>query len=244
MTPQIVSSYQPGAHNENIAASIERLEQEGAYRDLSTIIVVPALGTVPTKVVASWMNMYNPPNQRIVRMFAMGMEVGAAYSRTIEQILANPDLAKYKYLITLEADNVPPPDGVPKLLNQMERHPEYAVISGLYFTKGPGGCAQIWGDTRDPVLNFRPLVPQIDQLIECCGTGMGFAAWRLDIFKDEKLRRPWFQTTSSQSEGCYTQDLFFFTDARKYGYRCAVDCSIRVGHFDHLGKFGPAEFCW
>ena len=244
MTPQILSSYQPGAHNENLDAAIARLEAEGAYRDLSTIIVVPALGTVPTKVVASWLSMYSPPNQRVVRMFALGMEVGAAYSRTIEQVLANPDLAHYKYLITLEHDNVPPPDGIPRLLNQMERHPEYAVISGLYFTKGPGGVAQMWGDPTDPVLNFRPIVPRPDALIEVNGTGMGFAAWRLSMFKDANLRRPWFQTTSSQYQGAYTQDLYFATDAKKHGYRFAVDCSIKVGHHDAAGTFGPADFTW
>lgn len=244
MIPQIVSSYQEGMHNANIEASIARLEQEGAYKDLSSIIIYPALGTIPTKVVSSWMNMYNPPNQRVVRMFAMGMEVGAAYSRTIESILANPELAKYKYIITIEADNIPPPDGVPRLLTQMERHPEYACIGGLYFTKGPGGVPQIWGDPKDPVLNFRPLPPKLDQLVECCGTGMGFNAWRMSMFKDEKLRRPWFVTTSDQKNGCYTQDLYFWTDARKHGYRCAIDCSIKVGHHDHEGKFGPQDFTW
>ena len=174
----------------------------------------------------------------------MGMEVGAAYSRTIESILGHPELSKYKYIITLEHDNVPPPDGVCRLLTQMERHPDYAAISGLYFTKGPGGVAQIWGDTRDPVLNFRPQLPVPDALVETNGIGMGFAAWRLSMFKDEKLRRPWFCTTSDQQNGAFTQDLYFATDARKYGYRFAVDCSIRVGHFDLEGKFGPADFTW
>ena len=41
----------------------------------------------------------------------------------------------------------------------MEDHPEFAAIGGLYFTKGPGGCSQIWGDIKDPILNFRPQVP-------------------------------------------------------------------------------------
>ena len=244
MIPEIISSYQPGAHNANLQASIQRLEEEGAYKDLSTIIIVPALGTVPTKVVASWLSMYNPPNQRIVRMFAMGMEVGAAYSKTIEQILVNPELSKFKYIVTIEADNVPPPDGIPRLLQQMERHPEYACIGGLYFTKGPGGQPQIWGDPRDPVLNFRPIPPVPDQLVECCGTGMGFNAWRLSLFKDEKLRKPWFVTTSDSKNGCFTQDLYAWTDFRKYGYRCAIDCSIKVGHHDFEGKFGPADFTW
>ena len=108
-----------------------------------------------------------PPNQRVIKLFAQNMEVGEAYSQTIEQILNHPEMSKYKYLITIQADNVVPPDGVVKLLKQMEDHPEYSCIGGLYFTKGHGGVPQIWGDPSDPVLNFRPLPPVPGQLVEC-----------------------------------------------------------------------------
>lgn len=235
MEPTIISSYDEGQHNKSIEETVKRLKKEGAYKDLSCIQIVPAFGQVPTKAVASWMNLYAPPNGKFVRMWAMGMEVGAAFSTTIEQILAHPELSKYKYIITLEHDNIPPPDGIVKLLSQMEAHPEYACVGGLYYTQGPGGCAQIWGDPKDPVLNFRPQLPDPNGgLVECCGTGMGFNAFRLDMFKDEKLRRPWFKTQSEN--GVSTQDLYFWSDARKHGYRCAIDCSIKVGHLDWDGK--------
>ena len=45
-------------------------------------------------------------------MFAVGMEVGEAYSQAIEAILAHPDLSKFKYILTMEHDNIPPPDGL------------------------------------------------------------------------------------------------------------------------------------
>ena len=48
-----------------------------------------------------------------------------------------------------------------------------------------------------------------------------------------KLRRPWFKTLNgSEGGGVGTQDLYFWVDARKYGYRCAVDCNVLVGHYD------------
>ena len=83
-------------------------------------------------------------------MFAVGMEVGEAFSTAIENILAHPDLSKFKYIVTLEHDNIPPPDGVVKLLEQMEAHPEFSCIGGLYWTKGPteslrfGAILPIW----------------------------------------------------------------------------------------------------
>jgi hypothetical protein len=204
---------------------------------MSCIQIVPAFGSIPTKSVASWLNMYSPPNQKFVRLFAVGMEVGDAFSSCIESILAHPDLCTFKYILTLEHDNLPPPDGIVKLLAQMEAHPEYACIGGLYYTQGPGGCAQIWGDPKDPVVNFRPQLPDPNGgLVECCGTGMGFNVFRLDMFKDEKLRKPWFKTNTENGVG--TQDLYFWGDARKHGYRCAIDCSVRVGHYDMDGKRG------
>ena len=170
----------------------------------------------------------------MIRILAQGMEVGDAYSKAIEAILNEPNLSNWEYILTIEHDNLPPHDGVLKLIQQMEAHPELACIGGLYYTKWEGGVPQIWGDPKDPVPNYRPQPPVADQLVECCGTGMGFNLWRMKMFKDERLRKPWFETVAGK-EGVSTQDLRFWGDARKYGYRCAVDCSIKVGHVDENG---------
>lgn len=232
MEPLIISSYDGGKNNADLEQTISRLNKEYAYKNLSCIQIVPAFGQIPTKIVASWLNMYAPPNQKFVRLFAMGLEVGEAYSKCIESILAHPELSKFKYILTIEHDNSPPPDGIVKILQRMEDFPEYSAIGGLYYTRGMGGVAQIWGDPKDPVLNFRPQVPIPNAIQECCGTGMGFTCFRLDMFKDENLRKPWFKTTANQEEGVHTQDLYFWADARKHGYKCAIDTNIRVGHYD------------
>jgi hypothetical protein len=235
MKPQILTAHDGGRHNADLTATISKLETRGEYRDLSCVVIVPAFGQVPTKAVAAWWNLYFPPNQKVAKLFAVGMEVGAAYSDTLDWVLKHPDLGQYKYLITLEHDNIPPPDGIVRLLAQMEDHPEFSCIGGLYFTKGEGGVAQIWGNPNEHPLNFKPQVPVPGALVECCGTGMGFNAWRLQMFRDERLRKPWFKTTASSAEGLMTQDLYAWTDFRKHGYRCAIDCSIAVGHYDLQG---------
>lgn len=169
---------------------------------------------------------------------AQGLEVGDAYSTAIEQVLAHPDLGGWEYILTIEHDNMPPQDGVMKLCEQLEAHKKLSCVGGLYFTKGEGGVAQIWGDPKDPILNFRPQLPDpAGDLVECCGTGMGFNMFRLSMFKDPQLRRPWFKTQTVGGVG--TQDLYFWGDARKYGYRCAIDCSVKVGHYDQA-----TDTCW
>lgn len=240
MKPTIISSFDGGRHASDLEQTVKRLGKGAAWRDLSTIIIVPAAGSVPTKVVASWMNMMSPPNNKVTRMFAMGMEVGIAYSSCIEAILSHPDLGRWKYVLTIEHDNIVPSDGFVKLLERMEDHPEMDAIGGLYFTKGPGGVAQIWGDPDEHPTNFRPQKPLLDGgLKECCGTGMGFTLFRLAMFRDERLRKPWFKTTASREEGAFSQDLYFWHDARKFGRRCAIDCSVKVGHYD-VGE----DFVW
>lgn len=242
MQPQILAA-DVGVNNTNLDAVIRRVSATSNWKRLDTIMLIPAGGQVPTKVVASWLNLYAPPNNKFYRMFCVGMEVGEAFSTAIENILAHPELSTYKYILTAEHDNVAQPDALLKLLAQMEAHPEFACIGGLYFTKGlESGVAQIWGDPRDPNMNFRPQVPIPNTLQECCGTGMGFNVWRLEMFKDERLRRPWFKT---QTEGgISTQDLYFWGDARRHGYRCAVDTSIPIGHYDYAGVFGQPDFMY
>lgn len=231
MKPQIITMETGGIHNSS-SISAGRIMESGTWKKQRIIVLIPSSNLLPAKVALSLWNLMFPPNQGIYKMLCLGMEVGQAYTAAIEQILAHPDLSQWEYILTIEHDNMPPADGLMKLLNRMESHPEYACIGGLYWTKGEGGVPQIWGDPTDPVVNYRPQPPKDGQLVECCGTGMGFNLFRLEMFKDEKLRKPWFKTTSSSEEGCQTQDLYFWSDARKHGYRCAIDCAIKVGHYD------------
>lgn len=240
MKPQLIG-IDSGKHNENLEASASRILRGGSWKKQRIVSLIPAGENIPTKVYLSHMSLIYPPNQGVYRMAAIGMEVGEAFSDSIAQILAHPDIGNWEYLLTLEHDNIPQPDAVVKLLDRMEQHPEFACIGGLYWTKGEGGVPQIWGDPKDPILNFRPQPPDPNGgLVECCGTGMGFNLWRLSMFKDERLRKPWFKTLrGADGQGCGTQDLYFWGDARKYGYRCAIDCSVKVGHYDQA-----ADIVW
>ena len=243
MKPQLVVTDMGGAHNADLKGAKARLSRGGSWKPQRIVVILPSADTIAAKVALAYWNLAFPPNNGVVRILALGQEVGEAYSNAIEQVLADPNLSQWEYILTIEHDNAPPPDGVIKLVEQMQAHPEYACIGGLYFTKGVEGVAQIWGDPKDPVLNFRPQLPDPNGgLVEACGLGMGFNLFRLSMFKDPKLRRPWFVTQTKG--GVSTQDLYFWSDARKYGYRAAIDCSIKVGHYDLKGDFGVADFMW
>lgn len=233
MKPQIVFQDQDlGKKNIDLAKASTVFEKGKSWKKTRIATVIPASDMIPAKVYLSHWSLIFPPNQMHHRILAVGQEVGEAYSNCIEAILENPELSTWEYLLTIEHDNIPPSDGVLKLIKRMEQHPEFACIGGLYWTKGEDGVPQIWGDIKDPIVNYRPQTPRPGELIECYGTGMGFNLWRLEMFKDKRLPKPWFKTKASKEEGVGTQDLAFWGEARKFGYRCAIDCDILVGHYD------------
>ena len=230
----IIENLNLGLHNADLQASVERLNKSKTYRDLSTIIVCPTRGMISDRVVQSWMGLIRPMNQKCIGpIFIRGYEVGQAYNMAVEMILGNPELSKWKYMLTIEEDNLPPPDALIKLYESMD---EYDVVGGLYWTKGEGGQPMIYGDPSVEPLNFIPQMPKAETLQQARGLGMGFNLFKIDIFKDPKLPKPWFETKQefipNVGAKVYTQDLYFYENAGKLGYKFACDTRIKVGHFD------------
>jgi hypothetical protein len=209
-----------------------RVLQGGSWKRQRIVCVLPAGAAIPSKVVLSLLNLGKPPNNPFLPILAQDLEVGEAYSAAVEGVLAEKSLADWEFLLTIEHDNLPRPNSLLRLLDRMEAHQEIHGISGLYFQKGEGGFPQIWGDPKDPIRNFRPQLPVNGELVECCAIGMGFALFRLSMFRDPRLPRPLFQTVR---EPFVSQDLHFWDNARTLGYRCAVDCGVKVGHMDEKG---------
>lgn len=170
-------------------------------------------------------------NQKFMRVPIKNMEVADAYNAGIEMILGHPELSKWKYVLTLETDNAPPPDGLLKLYEHMEK---FDAIGGLYWTKGENGQPMIYGDPNVMPPTFVPQIPLPDTIQRCNGLGMGFTLFKLDMFR--KVPKPWFRTLQeydrNKGAGMATQDLYFFQNAAKYGFKFACDTRVRVGHFD------------
>lgn len=231
--PQINMYGFEGYHNNN-PKTTERLEKSKSSQDLSTICIVPAYTGIPPKIVQTWRNMMTPMNQKFFMIMAENQEVGEAYSNTIEMIISNPELSKWKYILTLEHDNAPPPDGLLKLYENMDK---YDGVGGIYFTKGEFGQPMCYGKTDIFPVNFIPFMPMPDTVTPCRGIAMGFSLFKLDMFKDKNLPRPLFETRQRYTPGvgseAYTQDLKFCENAGKLGYRFAVDSRVKVGHYDY-----------
>lgn len=231
--PQILVPDNVGIHN--ASDYTERLQKEKTYRDLSTIIVCPTRGMIPARIVQSWQGMIRPMNQKVIGpLFMEGMEVGEAYNQVIKMILENSDLSKFKFILTLEEDNAPPPDGLMKLYESID---DYDAVGGLYWTKGEGGQPMCYGDPSVMPLNFIPQIPPPNTITPCNGLGMGFTLLRTEMLRDTRFDYGnWFKTIQGVMPGggvqMMTQDLWFFQKARELGYKFACDARVRVGHYD------------
>ena len=228
--PQIILGQTEGIHNLDMDESRERLLRGRGYEDLSTICVRPTRGMVDIRVVESWEALQTPMNQLFTRMSIKGMEVADAYNVAIETILAHPQLRDWKYVLTLEEDNLPPADGLKLLHERLSADSEFSAVGGLYWTKGEGGQPMIYGKPGQ-VPMFAPQMPEPQSLVECNGLGMGFTLFRMDLFRDDKIERPWFKTVQENGQA-YSQDLWFFQKAREAGHRIACDTRVLVGHYD------------
>jgi hypothetical protein len=223
-----------GWNNQHIEENIQRLHRGQTYKNLSTVWIVPTRGMIPCKVVSNWIGLMRPMNQNVVGpCFFEGDEVGIAYEKAFNWVLSDPQFSSYKYILTTEEDNLLPSDG---LLRLYETIGDYDCIAGLYWTKaqvGSEGSSQpmIYGDPNVMPKNFIPQIPLLNALQPCNGLGMGANLWKIDSLRNKlkDLPHPWFKTIQENGRA-YTQDLWFYQESGKYGFKCACNTAVKVGH--------------
>lgn len=211
------------------------------YKDSSTVIIIPTRGMIHHRVVSAWQALIAPMNQKRALLFASGHEVGQAYNAMVAMVLAHPELSKWRYIMTLEDDNLPPPDAHIRLLESIEWG-SYDAISGLYFTKGDVNMPMAYGDpdeyARTGQLGFAPrdvkAALAAGQIMKVNGIAMGCALWKMDLFRT--IPAPWYVTLNDLVPGKgivgMTQDLELCSKAVRLGKRFAVDLRVKVGHLD------------
>jgi hypothetical protein len=235
----------------------ERVEHVAGstYKDSSTVIVIPTRGIaknpnpkdesthqgIAPQVIQSWLGLIAPMNQKRAILFASGHEVGKAYDAMISMILGHPELSKWKYVMTLEDDNIVPPDAQIRLLESIEQF-GYDGMSGIYFTKGEQNMPMAYGDPeeyrRTGVLDFRPRdireAIRAGQVMQVNGIAMGCGLWRMELFR--QIQPPWYVTLNDVVPGKgvvgMTQDLYACQRWRLMGKRFGVDMRVKVGHLD------------
>lgn len=233
-----IKSRPEGLHNESQYADDKLFDDVivgDTYKDKSLVMVMPSYKMIAPSVAFSWLRLVTPANHRVHRLSVQNCEVADAYNRAIELVLANPTLRDYRYVLTVEADNLAPPMGILQLMQDIEEA-QVDVISGMYWGRSPGGAPMCFGKAGEVPRNFRPFVPPPNAVTRVNGCGMGFTLFKLDLFK--RVSRPWFKTHQEYTnnvgmEGMLTQDLWWADKAaREVGAKFAVSTRVLVGHLD------------
>jgi hypothetical protein len=152
-------------------------------------------------------------------------EVADAYNAAASLILRD---GRFKYMLTVETDNLPPSDGLMRLCESTDK---YDIISGLYWMKGEGGTPHIYGNPDEPG-TWSPQVPLENTVQPCNMVAMGFTLFNMDVFR--KIPAPWFKTSGVEDAKEFTQDGYFFQKAHDSGVKLRVACDtrVKVGHID------------
>lgn len=213
-----------GVHNIDPEASAQRLKKANSYKDLSTVCIIHTSGLINAKIAENWMNQISQMNQKFIRLPIVGMEKYEAFNQTIEFALASPGMRDFKYILTMEEDTLVPFDGLVKLFESIEK---YDVVGGLKFSQGIEGKPMVYGHPQMIPASYVsvPLIPEAIQ--ECLGIGTAFTLFKLDIFKNPDLKKPWFKKPNLGGP-----DLAFFDNIHKLGYKVACDTRVRLGNFD------------
>lgn len=220
-----------GLHNTDLNGAINRLNKARSALDLSTVCVIPHTGFLNAHVVERWLGQASQMNQKLIRIAIQNHSNFEAYNHAIEQILATPKLNEFKYLLTLEDNIIPPYDGLIKLFENIDK---YDVVSGLVWSTGENSKPQIFGHPSQITQSFTHVPPQPDTIQPCLATSTGFTLWKISMFKDPRLNKPWFRTVPplDTTNKLNLPDFYFFENLHKLGYKVACDTRIKVGNID------------
>ena len=141
----------------------------------------------------------------------------------------------------MDDDMVYPPHAIVHAVNQLEKHPEISILSGLYFERRLPHTPQVYEEAVEPDLRgkYWPVVDYAeragpDGLLQVDACGAGFLFVRRGVF--EKLKRPWFVFLDRMGE-----DFYFCRKARAAGYQVWADVGLKAGHMGvveiHEGVF-------
>jgi hypothetical protein len=213
------------------------------YKKANTVIIVPMREPkMHYRFHQSLSALMSPPNQQRACFFAVGHEVGHAYNQMIMQILNDPVLSTWQYVLTIEDDNLPPIDAHIRLLEAIDADGGYDAVGALYWTRGDVQMPMCYGDPEEyrktGVLDFRPRdvreAVKHGWIVPCNGLAMGCTLYRMDLFRE--VGYPWFVTVADIIDGMgaqsFSQDLWFCKRAAQAGKRFATDCRIKMPHID------------
>lgn len=191
---------------------------------------VKVLICVPTREKAEKLpvleNLSIPSGVQVKYLNVFGRTTADAYNEAIQTALNDGA----HFMLTVEDDTFPPPDGFQKILARYREIGDPKVVLGGYYVKKtqfPEGVhIRVVAGKRQALT----LSKEDSSLYEVYTIAQGFTLFPMEAFLQTEY--PWTVTTPH-----LTQDSFLSQKLREKGWKLLVDASIRCKHIDvNTGK--------
>ncbi|MCX7928846.1 MAG: hypothetical protein N2558_04155 [Patescibacteria group bacterium] len=229
-----------GKLNSEIEKQIHRLKKAKSSKDLSTICIIPHSGILHTRAIQNWFYLAAGMNQKFIPMLVYGKDKAEVFNRVISEIIKNPTLSNFRFILTMHENSVPPPDGLQKLYENTNK---YDVIGGLIWNAGIEKVFPLaFGCPNKIPADFIPIAVKNNKIIPCLGLSFGFTLFKTKIFKDKRIEFPWFNSENLTIENTYNPskslipNMRFFEKIKLLGYKVCCDTRVRVGNYDYTSE--------
>lgn len=149
-----------------------------------------------------------------------------------------------KWLFMLDADVIPPPDVIPRLLAHKKE-----VVGGLYVRRHNPPFNEMLRFRTDGIVGLRPIMDgeyRDGELVECDALGTGCVLFDVEVFdrirpfqmtiNGQPARGQYFLWTESRLPGGMSEDFSAFVNMRNQGIPVFCDTSLKCRHL------GPVKF--
>lgn len=172
-------------------------------------VCIPHTGTVTSEWCWRFRHLQLPPSS--VVLWSRGSPIDVCRNDLVKDALNSG----FEWIFFLDSDILVDSDVVYKLMAN-----NLPICAGLYRAKKKEGfCYAAWLKVKD---GYAPIAEWQGTLIPVDVTGLGCCLIHSEVFR--RVEPPWFKW-----EGI-SEDFYFFEKAKKHGYQCMIDTTVKCAH--------------
>lgn len=187
------------------------------------LIAVPTFENIKPECFKSIFGLRNPENYNLFFDYVKGYDCARARNEIAKLALKHD----FDYVLMIDSDVSVPKDTVVKLLEC-----ETDIALGWYYkkrTKTDQTVIYDFGkDYTDKNMIYGEILLKINNPFDIKGGGLGIALVNVNVFK--KMAYPYFKYIIYDNDTVLSEDLYFCTEARKYGIDIKCNPNVKGNH--------------
>ena len=187
------------------------------------LIAVPTFENIKPECFKSIFGLTNPKNYNLFFDYVKGYDCARARNEIAKLALKH----NFDYVLMIDSDVSVPKQTVNKLLEC-----ESDIALGWYYkkrTKTDQTVIYDFGkDYTDKNMIYGETLLKANIPFEIKGGGLGIALVNVNVFK--KMQYPYFKYVLYDNDTVLSEDLYFCTEARKYGMNIKCNPNVKGNH--------------